>query len=209
MNYLEPSEYETYGLESSTPASWVGAASALIDAYCRRATLGVSTFTERIRLAPGRNCVRLTYLPLAIDNQNQSPLVSARGRYAPPRRGEDLSMWDVANDVSLVFALPGTWVDIDVSTMDYFSDTGEVSWLPNPLGLAFQELEITYTAGFAIVPDVVKFACAQIVRNAQATPALNVQSSTLNNMHLDYFADTLLDQTVKNYLAPYLAQKAA
>ena len=209
MNYLQPSEYETYGLEASTPASWVGAASALIDAYCRRATLGIATFTERIRLVPGRNCVRLTYLPLAPDNQNQTPLVSARGRYAPPRRGEDTSLWDVTNDVSLVFALPGTWVDIDVSTMDYFCDTGEVSWLPNPLGLAFQELEITYTAGFAIVPDVVKFACAQIVRNAQATPALNVQSSSLNSMHLDYFADTLLDQTVKNYLAPYLAQKAA
>jgi len=209
MNYLDPVEYEAYGLEASTPASWVGAASSLIDAYCRRVTLGVSQFTERMRLVPGRNCVRLTYLPLALDGQNQSPLISARGRYAPPRRGEDTSMWDIANDVSLAFALPGTWVDIDVSGMDYFSDTGEVSWLPNPLGLAFQELEITYTAGFATLPDTVKFACAQIVRNAQATPALNVHTSTLSNMHMEYFADTLLDQTVKGYLAPYLAQKAA
>ncbi len=102
--------------------------------------------------------------------RTRPPLISARGRYAPPRRGEDTSLWDIANDVSLVFALPGTWVDLDVTTMDYFSDTGEVSWLPNPLGLAFQELEITYTAGFATIPDPVKFACAQIVRNAQATP---------------------------------------
>ena len=209
MNYLDPSEYENYGLEASTAVSWVGAASSLIDAYCRRPTLGISTFTERMRLAPGRNCVRLTYLPLAIDGQNQTPLISARGRYAPPRRGEDTSLWDIANDISLVFALPGTWVDIDVTSMDYFCDTGEVSWLPNPLGLAFQELEITYTAGFATAPDQVKYACAQIVRNAQATPALNVQGSTLSSMHLDYFSDTLLDQTVKNYLAPYLAQKAA
>lgn len=209
MNYLDPAEYENYGLEASTPTSWVGAASSLIDAYCRRATLGISTFTERIRLVPGRNCVRLTYLPLASDGQNQSPLISARGRYAPPRRGEDTSLWDIVNDVSQVFGLPGTWIDIDVTSMDYFSDTGEVSWLPNPLGLAFQELEITYTAGFATIPDTVKFACAQVVRNAQATPALNVHTSTLSNMHLEYFADTLLDQTVKSYLAPYLAQKAA
>jgi len=209
MNYLAPAEYESYGLEASTPVSWVAAASSLIDSYCRRPTLGVSTFTERIRLVPGRNCVRLTYLPLVIDGQATSPLVSARGRYAPPRRGEDAALWDIANDVSLVFALPGTWVDIDVTAMDYFSDTGEVSWLPNPLGLMFQELEITYTAGFATIPDAVKFACAQIVRNAQATPALNVHTSTLNNMHLEYFADTLLDQTAKTFLAPYLAQKAA
>jgi len=209
MNYLDPAEYEAYGLEASTPASWLGAASSLIDAYCRRATLGVATFTERMRLVPGRNCVRLTYLPLAIDGENQSPLVSARGRYAPPRRGEDTSLWDIVSDVSQVFGLPGTWVDLDVTSMDYFRDTGEVSWLPNALGLAFQELEISYTAGFATIPDTVKFACAQIVRNAQATPALNVHSSTLSNMHLEYFADTLLDQTVKGYLTPYLAQKAA
>ncbi len=209
MNYLDPGEYENYGLEASTPVAWVSAASSLIDACCRRPTLAISTFTERMRLVSGRNCVRLTYLPLAIDGQSQSPLVSARGRYAPPRRGEDTSLWDIANDVTLVFALPGTWVDIDVTTMDYFNDTGEVSWLPNPLGLMFQELEITYTAGFASIPDPVKFACAQIVRNAQATPALNVQASTLSAMHLEYFADTLLDQTVKTYLAPYLAQRAA
>ena len=91
--------------------------------------------------------------------------------------------------------------------MDYFSETGEVSWLGNPLGLQFEEMEITYTAGYASVPDTVKFACAQIVKNAQATPALNVHSSTLSNMHLEYFADTLLDQTVKSMLAPYLAQR--
>lgn len=209
MNYLSASEYETYGLEASTPACWVGAASSLIDSYCRRATLEVSQFTERIRLVPGRNCVRLTYLPLVAAGNAPSPLVSARGRYAPPRRGEDTTLWDVANEVALVFALPGTWTNLDVSTMDYFAETGEVSWLGNPLGLQFQEIEITYTAGYATVPDAVKFACAQIVRNAQATPALNVHASTLNNMHLDYFADTLLDQTVKAMLAPYLAQKAA
>lgn len=209
MNYLDPSEYEACGLEALTPASWVAAASSLIDSYCRRPTLGVASFTERIRLVPGRNCVRLTYLPLAAAEQAESPLVSARGRYAPPRRGEDTTLWDIANDVALTFALPGTWTDLDVSTMDYFGETGEVSWLPNPLGLMFQELEITYTAGFSTIPDAVKFACAQIVRNAQATPALNVHASTMSSMHLEYFADTLLDQTVKTWLAPYLAQKAA
>ena len=52
-----------------------------------------------------------------------------------------------------------------------------------------------------------KFACAQIVRNAQATPALNVRSGKLNSMQLDYFSDSLVDQTVRTLLAPYVAQK--
>lgn len=201
MNYLAAEEYETYGIDATTPASWVAAASSLIDAHCRRPTLGATQYTERKRLTPGRNSVQLTYLPLV------TPLVSARGRYATPRPGDDLTAWDMAQEVAMAFALPGSWIDIDVSRMDCFAETGEVSWLTNPLGLQFQEIEIVYTAGFATIPDPIKFACAQIVRNAQATPALNVRASTLNSMHLDYFADTLLDSSVQTMLAPYVAQK--
>jgi hypothetical protein len=207
MNYLSASEYETYGLDSSTHAAWVAAASSLVDAYCRRPTLGVSQFTERIRVMQGRNSVQLTYLPLVVPDGATSPLNSARGRYAAPRRGDDPTMWDTTAEIAMVFGLPGTWVAIDVAAMDTFAETGEVSWLPNPLRLLFQELEITYTAGFAQIPDPIKFACAQIVRNAQATPALNVRSGVVDTMHLDYFADTLLDATVQTMLAPYLAQK--
>ena len=203
MNYLAAEEYENYGIEGTTPASWVGAASSLIDAHCRRTTLGASQYVERKRLTPGRNCVQLTFLPLAAS----SPLVSARGRYATPRRGEDLTTWDMGQDVAAAFSLPGTWIDVDVTRMDYCTETGEVSWLANPLGLQFQEIEVTYIAGFDTIPDPVKFACAQIVRNAQATPALNVKANTLNSMNLEYFADTLVDSTVQTMLAPYVAQK--
>jgi hypothetical protein len=206
MNYLSDSEYETYGLESATPESFVAAASSLINMYCRRPTLAIMQFIERIRVVPGRNNVQLTNLPLAVLTPATSPLVSGRGRYAPPRRGEDTAMWELA-EIALVYALPGTWVDLNVSSFDYFAETGEVSWLGNPLGLAFDEIELTYTAGFAQVPDPVKFACAQLVRNAQATPALNVRAGTLNSMHLEYFSDTLIDSTVQGLLAPYVAQK--
>jgi hypothetical protein len=207
MNYLAAEEYENYGIEGTTPASWVAAASSLIDAHCRRTTLGTVQYVERKRLSTGRNSVQLTYLPLATPEGQGSPLVSARGRYATPRRGDDLTTWDMAQEVAAAFSLPGTWIDIDVGNMDYCAETGEVSWLGNPLGLQFQEIEITYTAGLDPIPDAVKFACAQIVRNAQATPALNVKANTLNSMHLEYFADTLLDSTVQSMLAPYVAQK--
>jgi hypothetical protein len=201
MNYLAAEEYESYGIDATTPASWVAAASSLIDAHCRRATLGAAQYTERKRLTPGRNSMQLTYLPLV------TPLVSARGRYATPRRGDDLTTWDMAQDVAVAFTLPGSWIDVDVSQMDCFAETGEVSWPGNPLGLQFQEIEIVYMAGFAAIPGSIKFACAQIVRNAQATPALNVRANTLNSMHLEYFADTLVDSSVQTMLAPYVAQK--
>lgn len=208
-SYLADSEYQTYGLEPDTPASWVSAASSIIDAHCNRPTLWVQEFIERIRLVPGRNVLRLTYLPLAIPQSGTSPVGKGRARYGIPRRGEDLTMWETATEYAIIFGLPGTWIDLDVTNFDFFCDTGEISWLPNPLGMYFDEMELTYTGGFTTIPDPVKFACAQLVRNAQAMPAINVREGTLNAMHFAYFADSLLNGTVRELLAPYVFQKAA
>lgn len=209
MNYLATSEYETYGLEPETPESWVSAASSIIDAHCKRPTLWLSIFTERRRLTPGRNLLQLTYLPLAIPQGQTSPLIEGKARYGAPRRGDDLLMWEMASEFAIVFGLPGSWIEVNVTQFDFFCDTGEVSWLPNPFGLFFDEMELQYNAGFTVIPDPVKFACVQLVRNAQAMPALNVKDGALNAMHFAYFADSLLDSTVREMLAPYVSQKAA
>ncbi len=206
MNYLSASEYEAYGLEATTPSAWITTASALVDAHCRRITLALAQYVERLRLDPGRNTLRLSYLPLALVAPATSPIVAARGRYGIPRRGDD-SSGELAFDVAQVFSLPGTWTDLDPAAVEFFAETGELALPLNPLGLWYSELEITYTAGLDVLPDAVKTACAQIVRNAQATPALNVRAGQLDRVRLDYFADTLLDQNVRALLAPYVAQK--
>lgn len=206
MNYLSPSEYEAYGLETTTPAAWVTAASTVIDAYCRRATLAVAQYKERLRIAAGRNTVRVTYVPLATVAPATTPIVSARGRYAIPRRGE----WpfdDLSSDVALMFGLPGTWNAVDPAGIDVYADTGELTLPVNPVGLGYSEVDLTYTAGLGTISDAVKVACGQIVRNAQATPALNVRSGKLDRMSFDYFSDSLVDTTVRTLLAPYVAQK--
>lgn len=206
MNYLQASEYVAYGVDATTPAALVGAASTMIDSYCRRASISVTQYEERIRLSEGRNTVRVSYVPLTAVAPATTAIVSARGRFAIPRRGE----WpfdDLNSDVALLFGLPGTWTDITPSGIDVYEETGELTLPVNAIGLGFSELDVVYTAGHSVIPDAVKFACAQLVRNAQATPALNVRSGQLNQMQLQYFADTLLDQTVKTLLAPYVAQK--
>ena len=96
-------------------------------------------------------------------------------------------------------------VDLDPSQIDYRAETGELTFSPNPLGLSFNEVEVTYTAGFVDVPEPVKSACAQIVRNAQATPALNVRAGALDRMQMEYFSDSLLDASVRTLLAPYVS----
>jgi hypothetical protein len=206
MNYLSPSEYEAYGLETTTPVAWVTAASTVIDSHCRRATLAVAQYEERLRIAAGRNTVRLTYVPLVIVAPAATSIVSARGRYGIPRRGE----WpfdDLSSDVALMFGLPGTWNAIDPAGIDVYAETGELTLPVNAVGLGYSEIDLVYTAGLDAISHAVKVACAQIVRNAQATPALNVNSARLDRMSFDYFSDSLVDTTVKTLLAPYVAQK--
>jgi hypothetical protein len=207
MNYLAPSEYQLYGVDTTTDLALVGSASALIDAHCRRATLGAAQYEERIRMMPDRNTARLTYLPLTIVAPATLPIVLARGRYTIPRRGE----WpfdDLRLDVAMMFGLPGTWTNIDPTSIDFDISTGELTLRLNVVGLWFSEVDLVYTAGFSVIPDAVKYACAQIVRNAQATPAVNVKVGRLNSMRMDYFAPDLLDATVRSLLAPFVAQKA-
>jgi len=208
MNYLAPSDYEAYGIEATTPLAWVTSASALIDSHCRRTSLAVTQYTERLRITAGRNTAQLSYLPLVPVSPAISPIVSARGRYAIPRRGET-PFDDLTLNIATAFSLPGTWTSFDPLAIEAYAATGELVLPVNPVGLVYSELEVVYTAGFDVLPDAVKVACAQIVRNAQATPALNVRSGQIDRLRLDYFSDTLLDQTVRELLAPYVAQKVA
>jgi len=206
MIYLDPTEYVTYGLEATTDTSWITSASAMVDAHCRRPTLGVTQYTERLRSEDQARPVRLSYLPLTAVAPTDSPIVSARARYAMPRRGE-LPDEELGWQTALAFGIPGAWVELNVADLDVFADTGEVTLPLNALGWAFDEVEMVYTAGLNPIAEAVKVACALIVKNAQAMPALNVKKGVIDKMQLWYFSDSLLSDTVRELLAPFVAQK--
>ncbi len=211
MVYLSASEFESYGVDLATPPALVGAVSALIDAHCRRPTLAPAQYTERLRLIAESSAVRLSYLPLAAIVPATSPLVAVRGRYAQPRRGDDAVVRDprqeLAIEMASVFGLPGQWTSVETASLDFDSSTGEVSLTGGLLWQPFNELEITYTAGLAEITEAVKHACAVLIRNAQATPALNVRLARLDQMQLEYFSNSLIDDSVRRLLAPYVTQK--
>jgi hypothetical protein len=208
MAYLDPSEYIAYGLTAETADHWVEMASALMEAHCRRPTLEAAPYVERMRLTAGSQAVRLSYLPLTPLAPATSPLTGIRVRYGRPRRGEMGQAQDpMLEQVAWAFAIPGSWSPLDLGNIDLNSVTGEVTFPMNLLGLNYNEVEITYTAGCAIIPPALKFACAQIVRNAQATPALNVKGSKMDTLQMQYFSGSLIDAGVQSLLAPYVAQR--
>ena len=192
-------------MPAGTTADWITAATALINSYCRRPDLNVIQYTERLRLVSGAQTVLLSYLPLAPLGAATTPLVSLEGRYTRPRRGELAS--EPLMEIALAFSLPGQWTAIDPSTVDYDANTGELTLPWNLLGLAFNEVAVTYTAGLATIGDDVKTACAQIVRNAQSTPALNASKTKIDTMQMQYFSSSLVDETVQAWLRPYVASR--
>jgi hypothetical protein len=205
MAYLLPADYVNYGLPAGTTPDWITAATALINSFCRRPDLNVIQYTERLRLVSGAQTVLLSYLPLASLALATSPLVTIEGRYGRPRRG---ALPEVALlEAVIAFSLPGQWSTIDPATVDYDPDTGELTLPWNLLGLPYNEVLVTYTAGLAVIGDDVKSACAQIVRNAQAQPALNASMTKMDTMQMKYFSSSLLDETVQAWLRRYVANR--
>jgi len=205
MAYLQPADYPNYGLPVGTTADWITAATALINSYCRRPDLNVIQYTERLRFTSGAQTVHLSYLPLAPLGTATTPLVNVEGRYARPRRGEMPN--EPMSEIAWAFSLPGQWTAIDPNSVDFDPNTGEITMPLNLLGLPYNEVMVTYTAGLAIIGDDVKTACAQIVRNAQSTPALNASKTKIDTMQMQYFSSSLVDETVQTWLRPYIANR--
>ncbi len=205
MAYLQPADYPNYGLPTGTTADWIASATALINSYCRRPDLNVIQYTERLRLTSGAQTVRLSFLPLAPLGAALIPLVNIEGRYARPRRGEVLN--EPLLEIAWAFSLPGQWTPLDPNSVDFDSNTGELMLPLNVLGLPYNEVSVTYTAGLTTIGDDVKSACAQIVRNAQATPALNASRTKIDTMWMQYFSSSLVDETVQAWLRPYVANR--
>jgi hypothetical protein len=205
MAYLQPADYSNYGLPDSTTADWITAATALINSYCRRPDLNVTQYTERLRVIGGSRTVRLSYLPLAPLGSASSPFISIEGRYANSRRGEAID--NALSEAVWMFSLPGQWTTIDIGSVDFDPNTGELTLPWNVFGLSYNEISATYTAGLSAIGDDLKTACAQIVRNAQSTPALNASKTKIDTMQIQYFSSSLLDETVQAWLRPYVANR--
>jgi hypothetical protein len=105
------------------------------------------------------------------------------------------------------FSLPGQWTTIDASLVDFDPTSGELTLPWNVLRLPYNEVAVIYTAGLATIGDDVKTACAQIVRNAQSTPALNASKTKIDTMQMQYFSSSLVDETVQAWLRPYIANR--
>ena len=176
-----------------------------METYCRRIEPERnSSIPSGSRLVRGSQTALLTYLPLVALAPATTPLVSVQARYIKPRRGEYQGF--VQEEVWWAFSLPGSWTTLDPTTIDWVDD-GSLTLPCNVMGLPYNEIAVTYTAGLGTIPDAVKSACALIVKNAQASPGMNVKSSRIDMMQVQYFSDSMVDSTVRTLLRPWVANR--
>lgn len=199
--YLTTAEFAALGLADSTDPALIRVASDLVDSFCQRSSLLVAQYTERNRLPDGVPITRATFTPLAIPEGSTTPFLLVRVRHGIPRGPNAQTLAEMVAP----FGGPPAWVELDPNNVDFHAATGEV-WLPASLfGSSYTEVELTYTAGHAQVPEAVKLACAQIIRNIESHPAANVRTALLDRLQLEYFAGSLLDDDVRRLLAPFVA----
>ena len=128
MGYLLPAEYAAFGLTAETADAWVTAASAMMEAYCRRPSLLTASYTERMRVPRRAQTVRLSYGPLvSVD--------AVKARYARARPDAfEMGLEPMQVEFAAAFGLPGSWVEVDVATLDVSLPTGEFRFAWNGVG---------------------------------------------------------------------------
>jgi hypothetical protein len=199
--YLTSAEFPAYALADSTEPALIRVASDLVDAFCQRASLMVAQYSERNRLPGGRPVTRATFTPLAVVAPATTPFVTVRARHGIARGPNAMTLAEMIAP----FGGPPQWVDLDTNQVEFNATTGEI-WLPAGIfGVPYSEVELTYTAGFTQVPEAVKLACAQIIRNMESHPAANVSAAQFDRLQLEYFAGSLLDEDTRRLLAPFVA----
>jgi hypothetical protein len=181
-------------LDKTTDASYVSVgitltdqliirASSIIDGCCKR-KIAVESYTERVPLTESQRG-HLSYYPVV-------ELTALKGRpkyyftginfFGPP-------VFEVISDHSIL--------DVDVNI-------GSLWCGYNMFGAPYTELEVTYTSGWAVIPDNVKVACGMIIDQLVNSNNSNVKAKKDFDSSIEYFGNKLITPEIADLLSQYV-----
>lgn len=166
---------------------------------------GLHIFEER-NLPQDRSLARVGQWPI-------QRVVSGLGRYSYGRRSQQVEgNYSEFNLLAILqqFGGPPAWVPFDVLQLGVNPMTGEL-WIPAGLLLAYySDARIWYVAGWsqANLPQEIKVACANIIRNYIQTQGTPIQSGLFRrvaagNTSIERVADAALDDETRSLLLPF------
>ena len=199
MGYIEINELSTYApdalITTGKEQTMINRASILIDEYLHR-SIGITTYKERMKLTSGGS--HLTYLPVV-------SLTSVKARY------------DIRSNplyFGLAISQP-TWEDIDPTVIDLDNNTGVFLILQANLNMMslisqitnnYDKADVTYTAGYEVIPEKVKYACGQLITNMTMRPNAMATSEQLpNGLKVAYNSTSLFTPEIVALLSDFEA----
>lgn len=214
--YLQPVEYEDYGLPSNTPDALVRQAGFLAESYCNRDTpdqsgvvngFWVGQYREQRRFPADRQITRLSFRPTVA-------IVSAKVRQRLNRRS-DIPQYQ-EDYLLLNLTTPGgipKWQDLIIDDDHIQLDGDGRVWVATTLlGVKWSEIDITYTAGYAVIPEPIKQAVAMIVgelpRGIGQRPA-GAKELQEGNTRILFGEPGFIPDDVKRLLSPYRVRTLA
>jgi hypothetical protein len=164
-------------------------ASSIIDGYCKR-SLAVTSYTERVPLTDYQNMNsyqrgHLSYYPVIdVTLVKGRPLYNALtgNIFGPPP-------FEPINDLSIL--------DIDKNIGNFICGF-------NIFGVPYSELEVTYTSGWATIPDAVKTACGMIITQLANNANPNVKTKKDFDFSIEYFGSSMISSEISDLLSPYI-----
>lgn len=214
--YLDPAEYEDYGLDPNIPDSVVASACRMINRYTKHltsatvATTGVvnglwsGSYIEIKNLKIDSNVIRLPYRP-------STSITAMRGRQKRNRRSDPPDAYDPSMQYSGVSALTGIapWITIDPAQAMLLQN-GQCEVPYHYIYGKFAEVEVTYLAGYTVIPEHIKEATAKLARELPVDyldmSMANVKSITESKHQLTRFDATFLTDDVKELLRNDIAK---
>lgn len=179
--YLEITDtnYVPAGVKLTEPL--IIRASAIIDGKCKR-EIGLKTYTERIRLTDAQRG-HLSYYPVVdMLNAKGRPTQSVLGNFFGPPNFENID---------------------DLSIIDVDKEIGTVWCGHSPFGSAYEELEVSYTSGWEIIPDKVKVACGLLIGQMATNPNSNVKSKKDFDYSIEYFGNNMITPEIADLLSEF------
>jgi hypothetical protein len=187
--YLETTDTDYVPAGVVLTLSLILRASAIIDGYCKR-TIDVTSYTERVPLTDYRE----------VNNYQRGHL-----SYYPVINVTEIKGRPLYNIISgNIFGPPKFEPITDLSILDIDTNLGSFICGFNMFGVPYTELEVTYTSGWATIPEAVKVACgliaSQLVNNANP----NVKSKKDYDFAIEYFGNSMITPEVSDLLSPYI-----
>jgi hypothetical protein len=158
-------------------------ASAIVNGHCKRA-IDVQEYTERVYVIEDTQRGHLTYAPIVA-------ITLLKGR---PKYGVILNN----------FFGPPAFEELDLQQIDYDSRLGNFILSYSAYFIPYVEAEITYTSGWAAIPDEVKVATGLVINQLARNPNPNVQNKKDSDFSISYFGNNLITPDIAALLEPYV-----